>query len=318
MCILAPLLNFCKYVYFIVFIENILYLLAEKFQFSFIAFFSAYIASRTLLLHTLVEKAFTATIIMWSAYHLILITETIIDQKILNRKTASDEEIDTAAIHLVNMGISATLWIIGVLMALSSLGINVTALATGLGIGGIAVALAAQNILGDLFSSLSIYFDKPFKIGDLITFGNLPVTNNNTGTVEKIGLKTTRLRGLQGEELIISNKELTATRIQNFKMMPERKVTFTISISPETPAKKLREIPKIISDIILKEDGTNLNNVYFKNFGEKAFEFEIAYSILSPEYSEYINIQQNINIGIVDKFEREKILGLSGKGLVRL
>jgi len=283
----------------------------------FIAYFSACIASRTLLLHNAVEKILSAILILWIIYIIIDMAEILINKKFEKKKGEEEDEIDVAAMTLIKFGVKIVLSAIGLLMALTNLGVDVTSLAAGLGIGGIAVALAAQNILGDLFSSLSIYLDKPFTVGDTITYGNL-VGNNNTGTVEKIGMKTTRLRGPSGEEIVVSNKELTTARIQNFKKMSERRITFLAKVSPETPAKKIKEIRNWIEEIIAKENNTRTDRIHFKNFGETAFEFEVVYFVLSSDYRLFMDIQHNINIAIAEKFEKEKIFGLSGKTAPKL
>ena len=289
-------------------------ILAKSFHLPYIAFLSAYIASRTLLLHSAVEKILSATLILWTVYTVILAVEGVINRKISKQKKEEVEETDLAATHLVNIGIKTVLWAIGLLMALTTIGVNVTSLAAGLGIGGIAVALAAQNILGDLFSSLSIYLDKPFIVGDTITVGSVAGINN-TGVVEKIGLKTTRLRGLFGELIIISNRELTSARVQNFKKNEERNIIFIIKVSPETSAETLREIPKWIEEIIGKQSPAKFDRANFKNFGDTSFEFEIAYKIPPIDYRQSLEIQEKIDIGIAEKFEKEKIYGLSGKAL---
>ena len=193
------------------------------------------------------------------------------------------------------------LWLIILLIALDNLGVNVTALIAGLGVGGIAVALAVQSILGDLFASFSIVLDKPFVIGDFI------IVDNFLGTIEHIGLKTTRVRSLSGEQLIFSNSDLLKTRIRNFKRMYERRVVFSIGVVYQTAHEKLKKIPEIIKNIIEKQEQTRFDRAHFKEYGAYALNFEIVYWIENPDYNIYMDIQQKINLEIFHQFESEDI-----------
>jgi small-conductance mechanosensitive channel len=193
------------------------------------------------------------------------------------------------------------LWAVVVLVALDNLGVNITALVAGLGIGGIAVALAAQNILGDLFASMSIVMDKPFVLGDTIFVGEF------IGTVEHIGLKTTRLRSISGEQLIIANSDLLQSRIRNFKRMSERRVVFTIGVTYQTPEEKLAKIPKIIREHIEAQQHTRFDRAHFKGFGNFSLDFEAVYFVLTPDYLVYMNTQQAINLALFRRFGEERI-----------
>ncbi|MBU0974220.1 mechanosensitive ion channel family protein [Patescibacteria group bacterium] len=202
------------------------------------------------------------------------------------------------AIKKISVGM---VWLVGILLILSNLGINITALTTGLGIGGIAVALAMQNILGDLFSSFSIYFDKPFEVGDYIVLGD------ESGTVEKIGIKTTRIKALQGEEIVIANNDLTNARIHNYKRMKLRRSTFNIGVTYDTPQEKLAQIPQLINEIIQSVKLTKVDRVHFASFGNSSLNFSVVYFIESSEYNVFMDIQQEINLKIIEKFAKEKI-----------
>lgn len=194
------------------------------------------------------------------------------------------------------------LWLIILLIALDNLGVNVSALIAGLGVGGIAVALAVQNILGDLFASFSIVLDKPFVIGDFIIVDNL------LGTIEKIGLKTTRVRSLSGEQLIFSNTDLLKARIRNYKRMYERRVVFTIGVVYQTSHEKLTKIPKVIKNIVNEQEQTRFDRAHFKEYGPYSLNFEIVYWIENPDYNIYMEIQQAINLEIFQQFEKEGIV----------
>ncbi len=193
------------------------------------------------------------------------------------------------------------IWSIALLLLIDNLGYDVTALVAGLGIGGIAVALALQNILGDLFSSLSIVLDKPFVIGDFIIVGEL------MGVVEKIGLKTTRVRSLSGEQLIFSNTDLLSSRVRNYKRMQERRVPFNFGVLYQTTPEQLEAISPKIQAIIEGIDHTRFDRAHFKGFGPSSYDFEIVYYVLSADYAAYMDIQQKINLSICRWFEQAGI-----------
>jgi small-conductance mechanosensitive channel len=193
------------------------------------------------------------------------------------------------------------LWSIALLLILANLNVDVTALVAGLGVGGIAVALAAQNILGDLFASLSIVLDKPFVLGDFIIVGD------HLGTVENIGLKTTRLRSLSGEQLIFSNNDLLQSRIRNFKRMYERRILFGFGVTYQTPRDQLKAIPGMVRQIIEAIEQTRFDRAHFKEYGAYALNFEVVYFVRSPDHALYMDIQQQINLALHEAFEREQI-----------
>lgn len=193
------------------------------------------------------------------------------------------------------------LWTVVLLVALDNLGYQVTGLIAGLGVGGIAVALAVQNILGDLFSSLSIVLDRPFVVGDFIIVGEF------MGTVEHVGLKTTRLRSLSGEQLVFSNSDLLGSRIRNYKRMQERRVLFELGVTYQTPREKLVRIPEIIRAAIEREELARFDRAHFKAYGNFALQFEVVYYVLQPDFNTYMDIQQAVNLFIHEKFEEEGI-----------
>jgi small-conductance mechanosensitive channel len=193
------------------------------------------------------------------------------------------------------------IWCCGFLFLIDNLGYDITTLIAGLGIGGIAIALAAQTILGDLFSYLVIFFDKPFEIGDFIVVGT------DMGTVEYIGIKTTRIRTLSGEQLVCSNTDLTNSRVHNFKRMQERRVVFSFGVIYSTPAEKLKRIPGMVRAIIESNENTKFDRAHFKAFGSSSLDFEVVLYIRSPDYNTYMDIQQQINLSIFEAFEKEHI-----------
>lgn len=193
------------------------------------------------------------------------------------------------------------LWVIVVLMALDNLGLNITALVASLGIGGVAVALAVQNILGDLFASLSIAIDKPFVIGDFVMVDEL------MGTVEHVGLKTTRLRSLDGEQIVFANNDLLQSRVRNYKRMTQRRCTFNFGVTYSTTADQLAHIPATVEAIIKSQSQVTFGRAHFKSFGNSSLDFEVVYFVLSPDYDLYMDVQQAINLLLVRSFEQEGI-----------
>jgi len=194
-----------------------------------------------------------------------------------------------------------TVWAVVLLLALDNLGINVTALIAGLGVGGIAVALAVQNVLGDLLASLSIVLDKPFVVGDFIAI------DEHLGSVEYVGLKTTRVRSLSGEQLVFSNSDLLKSRIRNYGRMFERRVVFVIGVTYETPRDKLEKIPGILRSAVEQQNDTRFDRAHFKAYGDFALQFEIVYYVLLADYNRYMDIQQAINFYILEQFEQQAI-----------
>ena len=180
-------------------------------------------------------------------------------------------------------------------------GVEITALVASLGITGIAVALAVQNILSDLFASLSIVLDKPFVIGDFI------IVDNYMGSVEHIGLKTTRVRSLSGEQLVFSNNDLLKSRVRNYKRMAERRVVFSIGVTYQTPLEKLKQIPATIREIIELQETVRFDRAHFQGYGDFALMFEVVYYVLDPDYNRYMDIQQAINLAIFQLFEEQGI-----------
>jgi small-conductance mechanosensitive channel len=206
-----------------------------------------------------------------------------------------------AAMDALGFVLRVAVWSFVFLLALDNLGIDITALVAGLGIGGVAVALATQNILGDLFASVSIMLDKPFVVGDFLN------VDEYLGSVEKIGIKTTRLRSLSGEQLVFSNNDLLNSRIRNFGRMFERRVVFSLGVTYQTPAEKLKRIPGIAREAIELQERVRFDRAHFQKYGDFALIFEMVYYILSADYNVYMDIQQSINLFIFERFAEEKI-----------
>lgn len=192
-------------------------------------------------------------------------------------------------------------WSVVLLVALDNLGVDITALIAGLGVGGIAVALAVQNILGDLFASLSIVIDKPFVVGDFI------IVDDYLGTVQHVGLKTTRVMSLSGEQLVFSNADLLNSRIRNYKRMNERRIVFSFGVVYQTRPDTLERITEMIREIIDEIELARFDRAHFKAFGSSALEFEVVYHVLVPDFNRYMDIQQEINLALYRRLEAEGV-----------
>jgi small-conductance mechanosensitive channel len=280
-------------------IDDVFIEIIQKIRPPFYFFVALYFASKSLEINPWANRILSAVLMAWVTYQVIISFQILIN-RIVKKRVAKDANSKTA-IELLGKILKGIIWAVGLLFILSNLGVNVTSLIAGLGIGGIAIAFALQNILGDLFSSFAIYFDKPFRVGDFIVVGNYK------GSVEKIGIKTTRLKSLQGEELVISNRELTSAKIQNFGKIKERRVALKIGVTYNTPLEKLKAIPKMIEDIIKSVESARFDRAYFVAYGDFALLFEIVYFVESSDYVVHLKAQQEILLKIKEEFEKQGI-----------
>ncbi|MBI2110536.1 mechanosensitive ion channel family protein, partial [Candidatus Woesearchaeota archaeon] len=270
----------------------------------FFVYVSIFIATKTLALPKIANDILRYLLVIAIVFYAVKGLQKVIDyiaEREIKKRTEEDAAEDTSFILILGKIVKFFIWVIALLLVLSNLGVNITPLITGLGIGGIAIAFALQNILEDLFSSFTIYFDKPFKKGDIILIGQ------DRGEVKHIGLKTTRIQTLEGEELIVSNRELTNTRIRNLKRMEKRRVVFTLGVEYATNLKKLKSINNIIANIIKKIDKIEFERVHFKEFGDFSLIYEIVYYVNDKDVKTYMDIQERINFAIKEKFEKEGI-----------
>ena len=220
----------------------------------------------------------------------------------LERRTASHDRASIAMITAMGVGAKVVLWIMIGLTALQTVfGLAVAPLITGLGVGGIALALAVQNVLGDILAALAIVFDKPFDVGDAIGVDSV------SGTVEHIGLKTTRIRSASGEQVIVGNADLLKSRLRNFRRMSQRRVAFTLDVTYDTPPDVLARIPKIVEDIVTAQQPVKFDRSHVASFGESSIRIETVYFVLDPDYRKFMDIQQAVNIEILRRFASEKI-----------
>ncbi len=238
--------------------------------------------------------------IMLGAFAVTRVANIIIDW--YDSKTANKEGKNSHhLLFLLKKIIQILVFIFAILIILYVFQVDLTGAVVGLGVGGIAIAFALQSTLSDFFSAFSIYFDRPFEIGDFIVVGDY------SGTVTNIGVKSTRLRLLQGEELVISNKELTNASVRNFRKLEKRRVTFTLGVTYDTKSEKLRKISEIIKNIFESVELADLDRVNFTEFGDFSLKFLIIYYVNSSDWGKYLETQESINFAIKEAFEREGI-----------
>lgn len=237
-------------------------------------------------------------------FYAVRVLQTVV-QYAVHQTFDTDQEVDTAYdpsfVDFLSQAVQFVVWVIAIVMIAENIGYNVSTLVGGLGIMGIAIAFALQNVLSDVFSFFSIYLDKPFKTGDFI------IIDQDAGTVQKIGMKSTRIKTLQGQELVVSNKELTEKRINNYKRMEKRRIVFTFGVTYDTPNKKLEKINQIVTKLIEKEEFAELDRVHFHEFGPYSLNYEVIYHMTTKEYDVYMDTQQRINLSLKETFEKEKI-----------
>jgi small-conductance mechanosensitive channel len=246
-------------------------------------------------LHRLLFIALAVQAGVWVSHVLAFVIERYVSRR------EKGEVLRTAVLSLFGFFGRIAIWSLVLLLALDNLGFDVTALIAGLGVGGIAIGLALQNVLQDTFASLSIVLDKPFVVGDFIAIGDF------AGTVERIGIKTTRIRSLSGEQLVFGNGDLLSSRIRNFKQMAERRVVFGFGVVYQTPADQLEAIPGMVAEIVEAQEHVRLDRAHFKSFGDSSLDFEVVYYVESPEYTLYMDRQQAINLALIRRFEAHGI-----------
>ncbi|XSG81705.1 MAG: mechanosensitive ion channel family protein [Methyloligella sp. ZOD6] len=271
--------------------------LVERLSTIFIVIASVYAGSTVLALprmaEDLVETVFVIALFLQCALWSDRIARASLVWRFASTRTKAPIR---SAISLMQALARVTIWSLALLLILDNVGFDITALIAGLGIGGVAVALAAQNVLGDLFSSLAIVLDRPFEVGDFIVFGD------QAGNVEKVGIKTTRIRSLSGEQIICANSDLITSRIHNYKRMAERRIVFSVGVVYDTSPDLLESIPGLIKETIENQELARFDRAHFASYGDSSLNFEIVFYVLSDDYNVYMDVQQDINFGIFRAF----------------
>jgi small-conductance mechanosensitive channel len=283
-------------------IDDFLVLSIERSVLPFFYLLSAYFGLSYLSFGEKTENILRIALLVAATFFAIRLITSIISYVVENfTRSQQDAETKRKQARGIVVIVNIIVWIIGIVFLIDNLGYDITTLVAGLGIGGIAIALAAQAVLGDIFSYFVIFFDKPFETGDFI------IIADKMGTVEYIGIKTTRIRALSGEQLIVSNTDLTNSRVQNYKRMETRRVVFSIGVLYETPAEKLKQIPRLIKEIIERQPELTFDRVHFSSFESSSLKFEIVYFVSGADYNLYMDKQQRINLAIFEEFEKENI-----------
>ena len=274
----------------------------QRFVVPFLYFMVAFQVVLSLNLDPRLRKFLNVLLTAISIYfivRLIIHVVHVLTNSFLKRRGESPSRIQQLN-GLLNI-LKGFVWILGFLFLLDNLGYNVTTIITTLGVGGIAIALAAQVILGDLFSYFAIFFDKPFEVGDFIAAGG------HLGTIEHVGFKTTRIRSLSGEQLVMSNSELLKNTIQNYKRMEKRRVVFDFGVKYKTDREKLNQIPGMIKEIISRDSTVVFDRAHLSNFTEQSIKFEVVYIKLTPDFNKHMDSQQTFLMNIYDEFAKRGI-----------
>ena len=274
----------------------------ERFMLPIFNFILIYVSLGYLTLSARVEKVVhyaAAVVVTYYAVRLVTSTLRLMLQSYVQKQEVGGEKVKQ--VRGITLVINLVTWSLGLILLFNNLGYNVTAIITGLGVGGIAVALAAQNILGDLFNYFVIFFDRPFEIGDFVS------VDDKTGVVEHIGIKTTRLKTLRGEQLVISNSDFTKSRLHNFAHMQRRRVIMNFGITYETPIALLREIPVIIRQIVEDAPDATFDRAHFATFGTFCLNYEVVFFIESADYNLFMDRQQEINLRTMEVFAQRGI-----------
>ncbi len=284
-------------------IDDLVTQLLEKTKFVFVALVALYAGAISLTLPPEVDDVLSTILVLGFLVQGAFWANGVVNYMLgswAQQKFEADPTISTA-LGSVGFLIRFAVWATFAMLALDNLGVDIGPLVASLGIGGVALALALQGVLGDLFASLTIVFDRPFAVGDYIQVGDM------AGTVQHVGLKSTRILAPTGEQLVFSNADLLGSRIQNFQLRQERRCAFTLGVTYDTPREKLERIPGMIQEIVESHENTRFDRCYFMVFGESALNFETQYHVLVPDFQTYGETHHAINLEIFKRFAEQGI-----------
>jgi small-conductance mechanosensitive channel len=262
-----------------------------------------YIGLNGLTLHPILDQAVDIVFVILITVAVVRLLGTLVEYSIQVYAAARrpGDQSFQYSLNALTPAIKIIIWAIGLVFLLENFGLDISAIVAGLGIGGVAIALASQGVLQDLFSYFSILFDRPFEIGDFIVVGDC------VGTVEYIGIKTTRMRSIDGEQLVVANTDLTASRIRNYKRMLTRRIVFQIGVTYETGLEQLKAIPTLIKDVIDQTETVTFDRAHFLSYGDFSLNFEVVYIVNTGDYAVYMDAQQAINLGLKQVFDERGI-----------
>jgi small-conductance mechanosensitive channel len=284
--------------------DDLLVDILKEIKWFFYLLLSIYFSIKYINVNPIISNVSYYLVIIFAGYYIAKGISRAINHFIENHLKKNEGKKDTSSssmMKLLGNIAKGIIWIVALLMILSNAGIEITPMVASLGIGGIAIALALQSVLGDLFGAFVIYFDKPFKEGDFIIVGN------DMGVVKHIGIKSTRIQALQGQELVMSNTELVNSRVNNYKQMEKRRIAFAFGVKYDTGIKKLNKIKEIVKNTFEKVENATLDRVHFKEFGDFSLNYEVVYYVMSSDYNQYMDIQEQVNLGLYEDFEKAKI-----------
>ncbi|HEX2778093.1 MAG TPA: mechanosensitive ion channel family protein [Gemmatimonadaceae bacterium] len=284
--------------------------LARRTRWTFIVLVAIAIALPTLVVDPAVGRVIHGALVVGAMVQLLLWGNGVISFAVAHYRRSRQGDLTSVA-TIQGFALLVRIGLVGLvlILTLDLLGFEITTLIAGLGITGVAIALAVQNVLGDLFAAMSIVFDKPFVLGDYI------VVDTTEGTVEHVGLKTTRLRSLGGEQIIVSNADLLRSRIRNFRRLAERRVALVFRAPLGTPVALAARIPALLREIVEHQQPVRFDRAHLRGFSDSALEFELVYIVLTPDYNAHMDIQQAINLAVLERFRAE---GIEVPGVVRL
>ena len=284
-------------------LRDLLVALLQKVRMAECGLLALFLATRHLEMPHRLDRLIYAAALLALTYRALTMLQSAADYAVLRLLASKGRtsEADRGTARGISYLAGALLWILAVLFALSNLGFNVSSMLAGLGIGGVAVALAAQAVLGDLFSAFAIYLDRPFVVGDFIVVGD------KQGTVEQIGIKTTRVRSLSGEMLVFANSKLTSADIQNFRQLRERRIVLIVGVPYQTSAEQVRKIPALLQSAVAAAAQARFDRAHLKAFEQSGFSFELVYYVVDPAYAVYMEVNQAIHLAILDAFRKDKI-----------
>lgn len=281
--------------------DDTLVSITERVSWQFLVVTGVFIGAKFLVLpeflSTIIWAVFLATLVFYGVRAIQDLIEFFFHRQL---NTESGFQSRSALKGLLTV-VKYSLWVLGFLLIASNLGMNITSLIAGLGVGGVAVAFALQNILEDLFSSFALYFDRPFQVGDYIVVGQ------QSGTVERIGIKTTRLKALQGEQIVISNRELTTLQIQNFKKLEERRVVIRFGVTYETSQKQRESIPQIVENVVQALEGVRFERTHLDKLADSALVYETVYYVEDPSFDIHMDRKQEFLFSLMNVFASKKI-----------
>jgi small-conductance mechanosensitive channel len=282
-------------------IDDLLIAIVDKIGWYFYVFFAVYAALHFIQVPDVLNIFFVYATPIVVIFIIVRGLQQFVDYGMQKLAKDKKQQTDGSVVHILSRILRGALWAIAFVYIISLFGYDVTTVVASFGVIGIVLAFGLQHVLSDIFASFSIFFDKPFDVGDFIIVGD------NLGVVKKVGIKSTRIQSLWGQEVVIPNKELTSTRINNYKKLERRRIQFSFGVVYDTPAEKLEKALEITKEVVDKIELVDLDRVHFKEYGDYSLNFEVVYYVNTPDYNRYMDIQQEINLSLKKRFEKEGI-----------